>query len=75
MVDRDRILEKLTYLDGQINLLRQAPQAPGDPLVVSGVRYAIQTAVEAIIDVCFHLSAKVARHVPQGAHDALNAAV
>lgn len=39
------------------------------------VRHAIQTSIEAAIAVCFHASAKAARHVPQGAHDALEAAV
>jgi len=77
MVDRDRVLAKLTYLDAQIVVLQRVAQAqaPDDPLLVSGTRYAIQTAIESLIDICFHVSAKVARHLPQGAHDALNAAV
>lgn len=79
MIDRERVLRKLTYLDGELALLRRAAAEPEavarDPLRVGGLRYSIQTAIEAVIDVCFHVSAKVARHVPQGAHDALDAAV
>jgi uncharacterized protein YutE (UPF0331/DUF86 family) len=78
-VDAGRILAKLTYMDAQLAVLRPVAEhptdAPSGPLTVAGVRYAIQTSVEAVIDICFHVSAKAARHVPQGAHDALNAAV
>lgn len=78
-VDAGRILAKLTYIDAELAVLRPVAEyttdAPPGPLMVAGVRYAIQTSIEAVIDICFHVSAKAARHVPQGAHDALNATV
>ncbi len=41
-----------------------------DPYLPGAARYALQTAIEALIDIAYHLSAKLAQHAPQDAHDA-----
>jgi uncharacterized protein YutE (UPF0331/DUF86 family) len=79
MIDRGRILEKLAYLNEQVEavgkLLAERADATGDPWVARGLRYAIQTAIEAMIDIAYHVSARGRAHVPQDAHDALDGAV
>lgn len=69
---------KLIYLRQQVDALRTVPtEASGglSPWVARGVRYSVQTGVEAMIDVCYRLSAKRLRRAPANAHDALDALV
>jgi len=76
MNEMDGALAKLTYLREQVDALRSIPAQPAGPVaawVARGVRYCVQTAVEAMIDLCYHLSAKRLKHAPTNAHDALDA--
>jgi len=40
------------------------------PAVLSGIKYELQTCIQAMIDVAYHLSAKVFQTAPQDAYDA-----
>lgn len=42
-----------------------------DAWLVKGLKYALQTAVEAMIDIAYHISAKKYDHAPVEARDAL----
>lgn len=75
-VQLERVQRRAEYVRTQVRELRRlasemdlqaflaAPDAP------AAVRYRLQTAVEALIDIAFHLSAKVVQHAPDDAADA-----
>lgn len=78
MTDGDRLAEKLAYLSEQTEALAGiASREPAtmDAWVLRGVRYAVQTAAEALIDACYHVSAKRLHRAPANAHDAVDAVV
>ena len=76
-IDRQRVLEKLAYLEEQLADLAQLAQEATedtlakDPWKGRGVRYALQTAIEAIIDIVYHVAAKGYSHAPADARDAV----
>ncbi|MBC7336328.1 MAG: DUF86 domain-containing protein [Clostridia bacterium] len=52
---------------------RRKEEILGDPWLVRGLKYALQTAVEAVIDVCYHVCARHYAYPPTDARDALRA--
>lgn len=76
-VDSVRVREKLAYVKEQVEDLKllqsqtDAETFSGDQWLVRGVRYSLQTAIEAMIDVAYHVSAKAFSHGPKNARDAL----
>jgi uncharacterized protein YutE (UPF0331/DUF86 family) len=42
-----------------------------DPWLVRGLKYALQTAVEAVIDLSYHIAARNFGHAPSDARDAV----
>lgn len=76
-VDRRRVLNKLSYIKEQTtsisNLIAQKSKEEilSDPWVIRGMKYSLQTSIEAIIDLAYHISAKVYSHAPTDARDAL----
>ncbi len=75
----ERLAVKLAYLEEQIHdlqgLLAESDPLAGDPWRRRGLRYAVHTAIEAVIDVCYHLSAKRLHRAPSTPHEALDALV
>ncbi|HHY95188.1 MAG TPA: DUF86 domain-containing protein [Firmicutes bacterium] len=69
-------MSRITYIEEQsraiTSLLDTTPREDilNNQWVLSGLKYALQTAVEAMIDIAYHLSAKVYRHPPADARDA-----
>lgn len=80
MTDTDltRVEEKLAYIAQQVADPRRLAEQVGiegfaaDPWLVRGAKYALQTAIEAMIDVAYHLAAKAFRYAPADGRDAID---
>lgn len=76
-LDRDRMLSKAVYIREQVEAIRHLVNTGGkeaivgDPWILRGLKYSLQTAIEAIIDIAYHISAKRFAHAPVDARDAL----
>lgn len=76
-IDTDRVVRKCGFILEQVKALRDLTRQLGkdailnDPWVYRGVKYALQTAIEALVDVAYHVSAKEFAHAPTDARDAL----
>jgi len=76
-VNRDRILSKISYIKEQMNGIRQLLAEKedqyilDDPWLIKGLKYSLQTSVEAVIDISYHIAAKVYNHAPIDARDAI----
>lgn len=75
--DPDRIMKKIGYVEEQISALRRLIETSSraellnDPWLIRGIKYSIQTAIEAIIDIAYHICAKKFLYAPSDARDAL----
>lgn len=76
-IDIDRIRARLVYIREQIGILEPMARDVDrrrdrmlDPLSYSGIVRNLQTSVEAMIDIAFHLCAKLYAKEPQSAADA-----
>lgn len=63
MIDRDKILDKLRFIEGNLAKLRPFGQVPvesfaDDYTKVYSARYLLQTSIEAMIDVANHIIAR-----------------
>lgn len=76
-LDRARIVEKCSYIDQQVAALRQLVGGPrgdsvlGDPWMLGGVKYSLQTAIESCIDLAYHVCTKDLGYAPKDARDAM----
>lgn len=76
-IDRERILERIAYIRRQMLEIRTLVQdktrseVVEDRWLIKGLKYSLQTSVEALIDIAYHLSAKQFNHAPVDARDAL----
>ncbi len=63
MIDRDKVLDKLRFIEGNLSKLRPFQQLPvesfsGDYTVAYSARYLLQISIEAMIDVANHIIAR-----------------
>lgn len=76
-VDRDRIEERAGYIRAQLNDLarllssRRREDILRDPWMLRGIRYALQTSIDAIFDIAYHVCAKGLHYGPQDGRDAI----
>lgn len=76
-IDTERIRQKLAFILQQAADLRRLPDITDkemfirDPWLVRGAKYALQTAIEAMIDTAYHLAARAFTYAPADARDAL----
>lgn len=76
-IDRDRILFKMAYIRQQVSsikdllALKSKEDILSDPWLVKGLKYSLQTSVEALIDLTYHIAAKKFGHAPTDARDAI----
>jgi len=76
-LDRERVLAKAAYIREQLESIRNLTSTrskeviTGDVWTVKGLKYSLQTAVEAMIDIGYHIAAKQFAHAPADARDAL----
>lgn len=77
-VDRERILKKVSYIREQVSGLERLLAEKSkediihDPWIIKGLKYTLQTAIEAMIDTAYHISAKEYDYAPSNARDAFN---
>lgn len=77
-IDTEKIKGVLDSIEQQVADLRQlaasvdAERFVNDPWLVRGVKYALQTAIEAMIDVSYYIAAQVFTHAPIDADDAID---
>jgi uncharacterized protein YutE (UPF0331/DUF86 family) len=76
-IDVERLRQKTAYVRTQIAALRARTADPvqrqrllGDNFESGAVKYALQTAVEAIIDMAYHLAVKLCGEAPDSAVEA-----
>ncbi len=75
-IDRERILDKIAYIRRQLTDIqiltenKTEGKVLGDQWLVKGLKYSLQTSVEALIDIAYQ-SAKHFNHAPVDARDAL----
>ncbi|MDK2856283.1 MAG: hypothetical protein PWQ41_781 [Bacillota bacterium] len=76
-LDLDRIRSKSAYISEQISEIRELltrktkEEILADPWLLKGIKYSLQTAIEAMIDLAYHLAAKCYSSAPTDARDAL----
>jgi len=76
-VDRDRIRERLRYIREQLAILQplaadgdERARRMDDALSYGGIVRSLQTSVEAMIDIAYHLCARLYAKEPRSAADA-----
>lgn len=76
-IDKERVQQKIAYIREQASAIEELVKTSGrqeilnDPWKLRGVKYALQTAIEAIIDIAYHIVAKKYNYPPADARDAL----
>ncbi len=77
VVDKERVNKKNAFIRKQISDIRSLiDEKPYEEIIneqwiIKGLKYSLQTSVEALIDIAYHLSAKHDKHAPADARDAL----
>lgn len=75
-LDRERMLAKIGYIREQVvsikDLLdrKKKEEILTDPWLIKGIKYSLQTAIEAVIDLAYHVAVKKFGHAPGDARDA-----
>lgn len=76
-IDHERVMTKITYIKEQLMDIQQLlhnkskEQILKDPWIVKGLKYSLQTAIEAMIDIVFHICAKHFNKAPIDARNGL----
>ena len=75
--DEERILEKIAYIQGQVlairNLLNEnnKEEVIANQWLIKGLKYSLQTSIEAMIDIAYHISAKHIKTAPSDGREAI----
>ena len=76
-LDEERIFEKIAYIQGQVsaiqNLLHENSKEGiiANQWLIRGLKYSLQTSVEAMIDIAYHVSAKHIKVAPADGREAI----
>lgn len=76
-IDDQRMREKFSFIREQVAAISELVCSSSkesilaNPWVVRGLKYALQTAIEAMIDISYHVCAKRFSYPPADARDAL----
>jgi uncharacterized protein YutE (UPF0331/DUF86 family) len=74
-------MAKIGYIREQIVGIRKLladkskEEVLSDPWLIKGLKYALQTSVEAMIDIAYHIAAKEYNHAPSEAREAIRVLV
>ncbi len=80
-VDRERMLAKAAYICRQVGSIKDLLKARAkedilsEPWLIKGLKYSLQTSIEALIDIAYHIAVKKFGHAPSDARDAIKALV
>ncbi len=78
VIDKERVFEKIAYIQKQVLAIKalleekSKEEVISDQWIVKGLKYALQTSVEALVDIAYHLSAKHFKQAPADNRDAIN---
>ncbi len=76
-VDIERVMQKIAFIREQLmdiealTSVKKREEILSDKLLVKGLKYSLQTAIESMIDIAFHLAAKKYNCAPEEARSAL----
>lgn len=76
-IDTERVMTKITYIKQQLTDIQQLlhnkskEQILKDPWIIKGLKYSLQTAIEAMMDIIFHICAKHFNKAPTDARNGL----
>lgn len=75
-IDHERLLKKISYIKEQVDSIKHLTKQKtkedilSDPWLVKGIKYSLQTAIEAMIDTAYHISAKMYNRAPSESREA-----
>jgi uncharacterized protein YutE (UPF0331/DUF86 family) len=75
-VDTERVMQKIAFIKEQLGDIKSLTDAKepteilNDKILVKGLKYSLQTAIESMIDIAFHLAAKKYHCAPEESRDA-----
>ncbi|MBW6462971.1 MAG: DUF86 domain-containing protein [Firmicutes bacterium] len=76
-LDEERIFEKIAYIQGQVlaiqSLLHEKSKEEiiANQWFIRGLKYSLQTSIEAMIDIAYHVSAKHIKAAPTDGREAI----
>ena len=76
-VDVERVMSKIAYIKAQLSDIeklintKEKKHIIGDPWMIKGLKYSLQTSIEAMIDIIFHICAKHFNQAPVDARNGL----
>lgn len=76
-LDEERIFEKIAYIQGQVSAIQSLlhenskEEIIADQWLIRGLKYSLQTSVEAMIDIAYHISAKHIKAAPADGREAI----
>jgi uncharacterized protein YutE (UPF0331/DUF86 family) len=76
-LDEERVYEKTAYIQGQISSIQGLLQENSREEIISnqwlikGLKYSLQTSVEAMVDIAYHISAKHIKVAPSDGREAI----
>lgn len=76
-LDHERMMAKIGYIREQLVSIKELlnkkkkEEILADSWLVKGLKYSLQTAMEAMIDLAYHVAAKKFGHAPGDARDAM----
>ncbi len=75
-IDVERIMQRIVFIREQIHDIETLTSAKNrsailnDKFLIKGLKYSLQTAIEAMIDIAFHIAARKYNYAPEEARDA-----
>jgi uncharacterized protein YutE (UPF0331/DUF86 family) len=75
--DEERIFEKIAYIQGQVLAIQSLLKENGKEEIIAnqwlirGLKYSLQTSIEALIDIANHISAKHINAAPADGREAI----
>lgn len=75
-IDTERVLQKIAFINEQIDDInhltstKKYVEISNNKLLIKGIKYSLQTAIEAMIDIAFHIVSKQYSYAPEDARDA-----
>ncbi len=75
--DEERVFEKIAYIQRQVSAIQSLLNENGkeeiiaNQWVIRGLKHSLQTSIEAMIDIAYHISAKHIKAAPVDAREAI----
>lgn len=76
-LDEERIFEKIAYIQGQVSAIQSLlkenskEEIIANQWLIRGLKYSLQTSIEAMLDIAYHVSAKHIKAAPTDGREAI----